>query len=205
MRPSRFALAAGAAALAVGALLLADDVRSWDEALREGDARLAQAPAASRWQGDAVLPGDPARRLLGLGDDLALRRALRAFLVAERTPRAFDGGLRRTRARSAAEAELAEVAAGGQRRHGSLAQNLFGVLVFRTGRVADGSTGEERSVAAFETAVRLDSGNADAKHNLELLLQRARARGTREGPGTGSGPRGTGRRGAGAGAPGRGY
>jgi hypothetical protein len=205
VRRGRLLVAAILLVLAAGALLLAGDVRSWEDSLARGDARLAEAPATARWQADMRLPADPAGRLLALADDLALRRSIRAFRVAERTPRAFDGGLQRTRARSAAEAALADVAAGGPAQSASLAQNLFGVLVYRTGRVADGTTGEERSVAAFETAVRLDPGNADAKYNLELLLQRARPTGTHECPGTGSGPRGTGRRGAGAGTPGRGY
>jgi hypothetical protein len=200
----RLAMAGLAAVLAVGAVLLASDVRSWDERLRESDSRLEEAPGATRWEGDAAFPADPARWLLGLDDDLALRRAIRAYLIAERTPRALDGGLQRTQARSAAEAALSDVAAGGASRNASLAENLFGVLVHRTGRVADGSTGEERSITAFETAVRLDPGNADAKYNLELLLQRTRATGAREGAGTGSASRGT-ARGAGAGTPGRGY
>ncbi len=200
----RLALAGVAVLLAVGAVLLAADTRAWDEGLRDGDRRLERAPGTTRWEADVILPGDPTRRLLGLADDLALRRAIRAYLIAERTPRAFDGGLQRTQARSAAEAALADVAAGGSSRDASQAENLFGVLVQRTGRVADGSTGEERSIAAFETAVRLDPANADAKYNLELLLQRGRATGSREGAGTGSASRGI-ARGAGAGTPGRGY
>jgi hypothetical protein len=190
----RAALAAAAIALAAVALVLAADVRSWDDALRHGDRHA-----------DPALPGDPAGRLLSVQDDVAVRDALRAFAAAERAPEGFDSGLRRARLRSEAEALLGEVAAKGRGARPSQAENLIGILVHRTGRVADGTTGEDRTIGAFETAVRLDPTNADAKFNLELMLRRAQARGEREGPGSGSGPRGPGRRGAGAGSPGRGY
>jgi hypothetical protein len=198
-------VAATALALAAAAVALGRDASSWEDAVRAGDATLARSPARADWRIDPIVPGDPARRLLGIGGDVEVRQALRAYLVAERAPQGFDLGERRARARSAAEALLSDVAAAQDGAPASQAENLIGVLVHRTGRVADGTTAEDRSIAAFETAVRLDPGNADAKFNLELMLRRARATGAREGPGAGSGPRGPGRRGAGAGTPGRGY
>jgi hypothetical protein len=205
VRPTRLLLAAAAVALAAAAVLLARDVRSWEEAVAAGDAELTRSSREADWGADARLPGDPAHRLLGVEDDLDVRRALQAFVVAERTPRGFDSGEGRARARSAAEALLGDVAVSRGGATASQAENLVGILVHRTGRVADGTTGEDRAIAAFETAVRLDPRNTDAKFNLELMLSRARATGTREGPGAGSGPRGPGRRGAGAGTAGRGY
>ncbi len=205
MRPVRLALAAAIAVLAVAGSLLARDVRSWERAVSAGDAQLARSAGAAEWRINAVVPGDPAGSLLGLEDDVELRRALRAFLVAERTPSDFGSGERRARARSAAEALLSDVAADQEGVAASQAANLIGILVHRTGRIADGTTGEDRTIAAFLTAVRLDTDNMDAKFNLELMLRRARPTGAREGPGAGAGPRGRGRRGAGAGTPGRGY
>jgi hypothetical protein len=205
MRLGRLLAAAAAATLAVLALVLARDVRGWSDAMAADDARFVRAPQRAEWNHDSLLPGDPGERLLGLEGDLQLRRALQAFVVAERTPRGLGTLERRARNRSAAETLLAEVSSSGGSAQASQAENLLGVLVHRTGRVADGTTAEDRSIAAFETAVRLDPRNVDAKFNLELMLRRARPSGTREGPNAGSGPRGPGRRGAGAGTPGRGY
>ena len=205
MRAVRLAAAALCVLGATAAALLGHDVRSWERSIARGDAALERTPGAARWRADALVPGDAARRLTGLDDDLELRSAIRAFLVSRRTPRGFDLGERRTRARSAAEVELSNVASGAGPRHASLAENLFGVLVHGTGRAAGASSADARSLAAFETAVRLDAANEDAKYNLELLLRRARPGDGRAEPGAGSGPRGTGRRGAGAGRPGTGY
>ena len=124
-------LAAAAAAGAVFAALAASDVRAWDRALARGDARFATTPVRARWAAEARVPGDPARRLLGVGDDLALRRAVQAFVAAEAVPRGFDNGERRARARSAAEAALADVAARGSAAQASQASDLLGVLVAR--------------------------------------------------------------------------
>jgi hypothetical protein len=205
MRLLNLAIAATAVGLAAGAVALARDVGSWEDALRAGDAVLSRSPGRADWEADPIGPRDPAGRLLGVGDDVELRQALRAYLVAEQAPHGFDLGERRARARSAAEVLLSDVAAANDGAPASQAANLMGILVHRTGRVADGTTAEDRSIAAFETAVHIDPGNPDPKFNLELMLRRARATGVREGPGAGSGPRGPGRRGAGAGTPGRGY
>jgi hypothetical protein len=143
--------------------------------------------------------------LLALGDDLALRRAVRAFLVAEATPRGFDNGVNRTRVRSGAEIVLSDLAAQGPAANASQAGDLLGVLTAKAGRVTGGVTADDRARAAFEAAIRRDPSNVDAKYNLELLLRRTKATTTRQGPGSGSGALGHGRRGAGSGTPGRGY
>jgi hypothetical protein len=198
----------GAVVLLLCAVILAvaaHDALSWRSAFDRGDARLASSPANARWRASPLLPGDPARALLTLGDDLALRRAVRAFLIAEATPRGFDNGVNQTRVRSAAEIVLADLAAHGSAARASQAGNLLGVLVAKAGRVTGGVTADDRARAAFETAIRRDPSNVDAKYNLELLLRRTKATSTRQGPGSGSGALGHGRRGAGAGTPGRGY
>jgi hypothetical protein len=196
--------AAAALVLAALALLLARDVRAWNDGLARGDRTYADTPRSATWEASTSLSGDPARRLVGIDDDLALRRAVRAFAVAEATGRGFDNGVSRATARSAAEGALADVAATGSPRQASQANDLLGVLLAGGGRFAV-SGPEDRQRAAFEAAVRADPTNADAKYNLELLLRRDRPTGTREGPGRGSGSRGGGRRGAGSGTPGRGY
>jgi hypothetical protein len=191
--------------LAVVFALAAHDALSWRSAFTRGDARLKTAPANARWRASPLLPGDPTRALLALGDDLALRRAVRSFLIAEATPRGFDNGVNQTRVRAGAEIVLSDLAARGPARAASQAGNLLGVLVVKAGQVTGGVSADDRARAAFEAAVRRDPSNVDAKYNLELLLRRTKATTTRQGPGNGSGSLGHGRRGAGAGTPGRGY
>lgn len=191
--------------LAAVLALAAHDALSWRSALSRGDERLAVAPTNANWKAAALLPGDPARRLLALGDDLALRRAVHAFLVAEATPYSFDNGANQTRVRSGAEIVLSDLASNGPAAFSSQAGDLLGVLVAKAGRVTGGVTADDRARAAFEAAVRRDPSNVDAKYNLELLLRRTKATSTRQGPGSGAGALAHGRRGAGAGTPGRGY
>jgi hypothetical protein len=204
VRASRLVLAAAALAVAALFALLAADVRTWRETLRADDLgfRLDAGPAPG-WDTETLLPSGLSRRLLGVDDDRALRRAMAAFRAAHR---ARDSFVRR-HARGEAEAALAGAAAdGGAPWQASQASDLLGVLAF-----ADATTGRrraapvERSLAAFQNAVRLDPANGAAKYNLELLLRLLEARGERTGPNPAPGPRGGGQRGAGSGTPGRGY
>lgn len=192
-------------AVAVSALALGHDARSWARALDRGDERFATRPAAASWRADVWLPGDPARRLLGLDDDLAVRRAERAFRVARAAPQGFDNGAERARLRAAAELLLSDVVATGTDVQASRAGNLLGILAADTEGDADAAAAERRAADILEAAIRASSQNVDAKANLELILRRGRVVGTREGPGSGSGTRGDSRQGAGAGAPGSGY
>ena len=185
--------------------LAAHDALSWRSTLDHGDARLNTGHAGAQWRASTLLPGDPTKALLALGDDLALRRAVRAFLIAEATPRGFDNGVTQTRVRAGAEIVLSDLAARGSAAHASQAGDLLGVLVVKAGQVIGGVTADDRARSAFEAAVRRDPSNLDAKYNLELLLRRTKATSTRQGPGSGSGALAHGRRGAGAGLPGRGY
>ena len=193
-------LAAAVAVAALGAL----DVRAWDRALAHDDAGFADRPLRMRWDARTRLPGDPARAVLRLADDAALRRGVQSFLAVEAVPRGVDNGDLRGRAQAAAAVALASVAANGAPGQASQANDLLGVLAAAGGR-AGGLTADERARAAFEAAVRANPGNITAKYNLELLVRREQARGVREQPGTGSGSGSHGRRGAGAGTPGQGY
>jgi hypothetical protein len=197
---------AATVAIAVAVLLavLVLDVRGWSEAVDRGDRSYAPSRAAS-WQADPRLPGDPAGALLGVDRPLRVRRAIAAFVVADRARRGFDNGARRTELRSAAAALLTDVASGGQPAEAAQADVLLGVLAAAGQRAASGETPDERSRNLFEAAVRLDPRSTDAKFDLELVVRRMRAVGSRNGAGEGSGPRGGGRRGAGSGTPGRGY
>ncbi len=191
---------AAAAAAACGAAI-GHDARAWRDAFRGGDAVYAQSPVRARWRAETWLPGDPVGRAVRASRDVDLRRAVQLYATAIRTPRGFDAGESRARARSAAEAALAAVAAGGSPAAASQANDLLGVLE----ALGPKATADELAVASFRAAVRADPSNADAKVNLELALRRLGRTEVREGPGTGSGSRGSGRRGAGSGTPGRGY
>ena len=84
---------------------------------------------------------------------------------------------------------------------------MLGILAFadsqRTGPTAPAPV--EQSVADFQAAVRADPSNEVAKYNLELLLRKLAASGTRHGPNGSAGGTGHGRNGAGGGIVGRGY
>jgi hypothetical protein len=186
--------------------LLAADALGWRDAIRRGDTTFARAPADASWKGGAVLPGDPARVLLGLDLPLRFRGAAQSFAAVQSAGQGFDNGLSEARTRGEVEAELAQIARSHDRGIASAAENLLGILAFadasRTGPNEPAPV--DQSVADFQAAVRLDSTNADAKFNLEQLLRVLVARGVRHGPG-GNGGATRGHRGAGGGIPGRGY
>ena len=96
---------------------------------------------------------------------------------------------RRPRVRGAAEATLAGVAAGsGEPAQASQAFDLLGILAFSDSTSGRRATPVERSLAAFENAVRRDPDNTAAKYNLELLLRLLEAEGERRGPNAAPGP-----------------
>jgi hypothetical protein len=163
------AVVCGAAAVLL--VLLARDVDRRETAMRAGD--VAASPASASRQVDETLPFSPASRLLGLDDDVAYRRAAALFRSAkgqdEEVGRTSEGAAVRIRA----EAALAEaIRTEDNRARASAASALLGVLAFIDAANAQAETGAvERSVLAFQDALRLDRSNADAKTNLELLYQ----------------------------------
>lgn len=200
-------IGAGLALTVLGVILLVlgHDLRGWDRALTEGDGGFESRPANARWSTSSWLPGDPVRDALAVDDDLRLRWAVQAYVIAAGTRRGLDDGARQARTRATAEIALADVTAHGSPSQASQAGNLLGVLVATADRAPDAAATEDRAGETFGTAIRADPANADAKYNLELILRRIRVVGTREGPGNGAGNRGDSRRGAGSGAPGSGY
>ena len=205
MTGRRWSLGASGALLAVLVAMIAHDVRSWDEALERGDARFSASPVTAEWEAETWLPESITRRLLALDDDLALRGAERAYAVARRTPRGLDNGAGRARFRASAELALADAVSVGSDEQAARAGNLLGILVATGESGADASAIDRRAGELFEAAVRADPDAVEAKANLELLLRRIRAVGSREGSGSGSGDRGASRRGAGSSPPGSGY
>ena len=188
-------------ALAVFAALLAADVRGWQSVFATDDA----LPNAT-WDAPPRVPGNLAGRLLGVTDDVRVRRAIQSYTRTVSVRARLDDALGVTAERSRAETELAAIATGRDAR-ASQAATLLGVLTF--GDLARGggrdSSQAETAIANFESAVRADPSNELAKFDLELALRELQARGVRVGPNAGTGTGSTGRSGAGTGTPGSGY
>jgi hypothetical protein len=200
-------LAVLALALACVAILLASDVGRWRSQLTAGDRAAAADPAADiDWTPSTRVPFDPARRLVGLGDDIALRRAIRAYVIAARTGRGFDNGQTRAVRRDEAESALEGVILRGSQVQVVHADVLLGVLAFGTSSAPVGvAPPGERSVDAFTEAARLDPSDTAAKFDLELALRALAPVGTRPGSLPSTGGQGHGTKGAGAGLPGSGF
>ncbi len=202
-------LAAAAAALAGSALLalLASDVLAWKQTMAAADRAYAAGAASPRWQIDASFPFAAARSLVGVGDDVADRRALLAYRSRGSGP-SFDNGVGRREAEAEAQIALSRVEQLDRNRaRASQAANLLGILALGgpSPIAPDEPAPTDRALAEFQNAIRLDPSNEDAKANLELLLRQLVARGQRQGGSAGQSGRSSGRQGAGISPPGRGY
>lgn len=174
--PVAAVLAVPAAALAL--LVAADALRASRE-LAADDVRFQAAPRLQRtlWTGLGFLPGEPGARLLGLRDDVAHRRTIALFAqvqpgkVAITTPE-----LEALRGRAQLDVTLQARAEGNARRQ---AQQLNNLGVLTLGRYSTDSQESlqimARAISAFQNAIELDPGNADALRNLEILLRRPEA------------------------------
>ena len=156
------------------AALLASDVRAWQTAVRASNApALSDPSSAVPPEPDQILPFHVARSLLGLDDDLALRRALVLARRGYTGIPSSDQSTAGSEARAQAETALARVIqAGGGRRRAAAAANLLGALAFVDSLAGAGQATKpvERSIVEFQNAIRLDPSSADAKANLELAL-----------------------------------
>lgn len=197
----RIVLALVLVALAVAAALLAADVRSWQRTFASDDIR-----TGATWDASPRVPGDMAARLLGVRDDVRVRRAIRLFEQSVSTRARLDDALSVTGSRARAELALAAQARGRGAR-AAQAATLLGVLAFGDFSRGGGRDPSQAETAQgdFEAAVRADPGNDTAAYDLELLLRSLAVTGTRTGP-NGNGAAGsTGHNGAGNGTPGHGY
>jgi hypothetical protein len=207
VRPRWIVVALLLLAAAVVASLLASDVSAWRTALTRGDARFAESPASARWRADPVLPFDPARRILGIGDQLKLRSATQRFFHVRAAGNGLDNGYIESQQRGALETVLSGLGSGPDAERDSDAELMLGILSYmdshRQGPGAPASPNQ--AVAAFQSAVLDDPANANAKLDLELLLRYLQAKGTRTGSnGSSAGPA-KGHKGAGGAQPGSGY
>jgi hypothetical protein len=194
--------------LAAVLLVTAVDTTRWRSTFPDGDVRYRAEPEATLWNPSTLMPGDPARFVLGVGDDVSFRKALQS-LRQGRLDLGFTSDPRLALPRAEAQSRLAKIGQGDPsdaRR--SRALGLLGVISFA------GSLYETRGQAAlvaeavkdFQTAIEIDPANEEAKANLEQALQRRRALAALAGAGaTDPAPGGEGSRGAGAANTGSGY
>lgn len=176
--------------LVVLILLVMANVHRWDGAVTRGDARFVAAPPqqdvtsglppppAARWKTPTGFTADMAERLLGLRDDMAFRRALSLYRAVNPNPNEqvqFDQDPELPAKRIRAQQALTAVAKNDpDPRIRSRATNMLGILA-RTGPTPV-DPNEQRNqilttIALFRSAIKLDPNNADAKLNLELVLQ----------------------------------
>jgi hypothetical protein len=203
----------GAALVCFGAgtalVLLAADVARWSKALPAGDVRYAVSPESTDlWQPETVLPPGLSREVLGVGDDVDFRLAVRALRLSRLEDPIVsipEVALRRNEAQARLEAIAGGTADGARR---SRAAGLLGVLGIArlVTETRERAALLESAVTNLQLAIALHEGNGEAKFNLELALQRGRGIQPAEGAGgPHPDPGGAGARGAGAGEPGSGY
>jgi hypothetical protein len=173
----RLAPLAGALALLVLAAafaLLAIDARAWQTTIARDDVRFSALHSRpDLWSSPAILPGDPGRAILGMGDGLSYRHALQLYWLSEvGVTRAAPGGLTQTRIDAQERLEaLAEHAKTGAER--SAADNLLGVMTITT-PAANSATQVQTFARAgryFRSAIAADPGAYPPRVNLELLLR----------------------------------
>jgi hypothetical protein len=162
----------------VGALLLAlvgYEALRWDDSVRGDDARFAASPLAEGlWEHDERLPLAPTRALLGLGDDIAYRRAV-SFYTRSRPGEPTALNPQREALRGNARQALSALSRDDpERSRRSTAAMLVALLSLGQGDLFQSA--EERlqvlrgGVGNLQIAVALDPDNAEAKRNLELVL-----------------------------------
>jgi hypothetical protein len=197
--------------LALGLGLLALDVSRSRDALSSGDVEYRIAPdTAGLWRASTVVPFDLATSLLGTGDDVDLRLAVRSVRLARLDdPRASVSDPEVALLRNAAQVRLDAIVAGSSDpTKQSRAAGLLGVvgLARLVTETQDRVAAVAAAAANLQLAIALDPSNDEAKYNLEFVLQRSRGIQLTEGAGgQNPSPGGTGSSGAGAGDPGSGY
>ena len=198
---------AGAAVCLVAAavlLLLAVDAHAWQTRMTADDLRFRANPLEQNlWQPEQRAPFGLARRLLGLDDDLAYRRAVREFRAGRPTELTFSPVT--TAHRAQAQIALTNIGKNDANAlRASDEENLLGVLGFAlaTQDTSQSRTFLNNSVTAFRAAIDRDPENDDAMWNLEYALAQIKGSNPQEAGGRDRlGQRGE----AGLKDPGRGY
>ena len=196
---------------------LAHDAWRWSRALGDADARAAEASISPRaWQAHTVLPSGVTRRLLAIDDDLTFRRTFaRGLSLAQQ-----EVTVANQKQRSIVEASLARIVREPDNRRASMAADLLGVLVYADppsldqaanpyrdptqSGPSDQLTPEQKALALFAVAARLDPANDEAQRHFELMLRTPQAPPHKSVARPGGGEQ-LGKKGSGARPPGHGY
>lgn len=170
-----FPLVAAVVLLVLAAILglFASDVRAWQGTVKQSDMRFrAQRSHIGLWRSPAILPGDPARSVLGLDDAIAYRRGVQLYWFST-VGSSTDGQADLGATRAAAETQLQELmTSGATAEERSTAANLLGVLTVTT---PEDSPTQKAEIATakryFTRAIVENPGSYAAKLNLELVLR----------------------------------
>jgi hypothetical protein len=164
--------------LSVAFAMLAVDVRAWQATMGRDDALFDTfQKKQGLWRSPAILPGDPAYRILGLADARAYRQAVQHFWLSQIAVARLGNNPWQTHlsaARAVAGNDLLAVANGGRTgTERSRAATFLGVMTMTTPTVDNGSKEQAfaRAEAYFQQAILADPDNYAAKVNLELLLE----------------------------------
>jgi hypothetical protein len=173
MSRARLVVLAGAVLIGVFLLIVANDVRSWRDTMRN-DALTIQAGGIDRAPA-TILPSGLSEALLSAGRDRDRLIAVQKFLIADqasKTSNALRPGQKGML--KSVEAALARVTQDPNRAQASQAYNLLGVLesreAFTPGKEANSSL-VQQSLADLQNAVRVDPTDEPAKENLEHVFR----------------------------------
>lgn len=191
VKTARLMGAALAVVAALALVIVAEDVRRWPGRMEAADVRYLSGSTTEDWEPSDRLPLRLGDDLLGVDDDLVLRRALVLFRREQQAAEENPSASEHIQLQSLLEQALIEVEEGaGDPSRRSQAANLLGILYFDMAQ-GTGPGGEvflDRTLAAWRRAIILDPANIDAKVNLELFLtltsEEEEARSVRFGRGT---------------------
>jgi hypothetical protein len=169
------ALAVLAVPIAVWLVLVAVDVLRLGGSIAESDVRFQARPTlpGGLWDDVGFLPYGIARRPAGVDDDLAYRRAVWLFSRVQ-PGKVVIASPELEALRAGAETKLIDASRGetDPRRRAQLL-SLLGLLALDryTGDPGDRINIVRGAIDSFQSAVKADPGNEDAKFNLELVLR----------------------------------
>jgi hypothetical protein len=171
-------IAAAAFAAALLFALVGFEALRWDDSVAADDARFAASPLSEGlWKHEERLPLAPTRRLLGLSDDLAYRRAVSLYTRSRPGEPTALNPQREALRGNARQALSALSRTDPELSRRSQAAMLVALLSLGQGDLFQSA--EERlqvlrgGVGNLQIAVAIDPDNAEAKRNLELVLTSA--------------------------------
>jgi hypothetical protein len=163
--------------LAVVLVLLAVDVLQVNAAVEDDDVRFQARPTlpSGLWEQEGFLPAGVARSVVGVDDDLRYRRA--AWLFARVQPGRLTtttGSPEQDALHAGAETKLIDASRAEPDPHRrSRLLNMLGLLALDryAQDPADRINIVRSAVDSFQSAIKADPSNSDAKFNLELVLR----------------------------------